>query len=89
MTYRRDIPVAHGVVQTRADFGQPVIDLAPLGSDFATARVEGAQVHPCPPMIDTVTGRACAAFRRDVLDCSHHDSVKCNCDRLMHGAGRQ
>ena len=50
MNDRRDIPVAHGFVQTRADFGQPVIDLAPFGSDFATAGVEGAQVHPCPPI---------------------------------------
>ena len=46
MTYSRDIPAAHGFVQTRADFGQPVIDLAPPGSDFDTAGVEGTHIRP-------------------------------------------
>jgi len=80
MNFGRGIPVAHTFVQTLADFGQPVIDLASLGADFDTDTIEGAHFRP---MIDTKAGNACAHFLRELLDYSHRDSLKCNWDRQI------
>jgi multiple sugar transport system substrate-binding protein len=77
MNFGRGIPVTHTFVQTLADFGQPVIDLAPLGADFDTDTIEDAHFRP---MIDTEAGHACAKFLRELLDYSHRDSLKCNWD---------
>lgn len=80
MNYGPGTPVAHTFVQTLADFGQPVIDLAPRGEDFVVERIEGEQFRP---MIDTEAGRQTAEFLMELRDYAHPESLKCDWDRRM------
>lgn len=80
MNYGRGIPVAHTFMQTLADFGQPIINLSPLGKDFDIDHIAGENFRP---MIDTDAGRACAEYLLELLDYSHRDSLKCNWDRRI------
>ncbi|ETX30380.1 ABC transporter substrate-binding protein [Roseivivax isoporae] len=81
MNFGRGLPVAHSFVQTLADFGQPVIDLAPVvGGDYDVTAIRGTN---CRPMIDTEAGHEAADFLLSLLPYAHRDSLKCNWDRRI------
>ncbi len=80
MNYGRGLPVAHTFAQTMADFGQPVIDLAPLGPDYDVERIEGENLRP---RIDGETGRATADFLMELRDYAHRASLECTWDRRI------
>lgn len=80
MNFGRGTPVAHTFIQTMADFGQPVINLRPLGEEFDAAELEGENYRP---MLDTDTARDVAEYLRTLLDFSHKESLVCNWDRRI------
>ncbi|NNU82131.1 extracellular solute-binding protein [Halovulum dunhuangense] len=80
MNFGRGIPVAHSFVQTMADFGQPVINLKSMGTEFDVGRIRGEQFRP---MIDSPVGRATAEFLLELLAYSHKDSLICDWDRRI------
>jgi len=80
MNYGRGTPVAHTFVQTMTDFGQPVIDLAPVGDDYAIDAIEGERFRP---MIETEAGRRTAEYLLELLDYSHPESLRCDWDRRI------
>ena len=80
MNFGRGTPVAHTFMQTLADFGQPIINLAPLGVDFDLETIEGEHFRP---MIDTPAGIRTAEFLRELLSYAHPDSMRCNWDRRI------
>ena len=80
MNFGRGTPVAHTFIQTLADFGQPVIDLRPLGDDFDVTELTGENFRP---MLHTDAARSTAEFLRELLQFSHPDSMKCNWDRRI------
>ena len=80
MNFGRGTPVAHTFIQTLADFGQPVIDLRPLGDDFDVTELTGENFRP---MLHTDAARNTAEFLRELLQFSHPDSMKCNWDRRI------
>ena len=43
MNFGRGTPVAHSYIQTLADFGQPIINLRPMGDEYDVADIEGEQ----------------------------------------------
>lgn len=80
MNFGRGLPVAHTFVQTMADFGQPVIDLAPLGPDFDVAEIAGENFRP---RIDSDAGRATAEFLMALGGYAHRESLACTWDRRI------
>ena len=59
MNFGRGTPVAHTFIQTMADFGHPVINLASLGPDFDVKNIVGEQFRP---LVDSDAGRRTAEF---------------------------
>ena len=80
MNFGRGTPVAHTFVQTMADFGQPVISLAPLGPDFDVETIEGEQFRPS---IDSKAGRQTAEFLCELLRYSHPESMRSDWDKRI------
>lgn len=80
MNFGRGTPVAHTFIQTLADFGQPIIDLAPLGDEFDVTRIAGANYRP---RLDTEAARRTAEFLLELAEFSHNESMICNWDRRI------
>jgi multiple sugar transport system substrate-binding protein len=80
MNYGRGTPVGHTFMQTLADFGAPVIDLARTVDGFDTDNIVSANARP---MIDTQTGREAAEFLIELLQFSHPKSLQCDWDRRI------
>lgn len=80
MNFGRGTPVAHTYIQTLADFGQPFINLTPLGEDFDLTVIEGENYRP---MLNTDAALAAAEFLLELSDFSHNESMVCNWDRRI------
>ncbi|MYI68391.1 MAG: extracellular solute-binding protein [Boseongicola sp. SB0673_bin_14] len=80
MNYGRGTPVAHTFVQTLADFGQPIINLKPIGDEFDLTEISGENHRP---QLDTDPARLAAEFLLELLGLSHKDSLTCNWDRRI------
>ncbi|MBK5933571.1 carbohydrate ABC transporter substrate-binding protein (CUT1 family) [Rhodovulum imhoffii] len=80
MNFGRGTPVAHTFVQTLADFGQPVINLDPLGVEFNVNEIRGENYRP---LLNTDVARETAEFLLELLAFSHRDSLSCNWDRRI------
>lgn len=79
MNYGRGMPVAHSFMQTKAAFGEPIIDLPAVGSegDFETSELSGKNYRP---LVDTETGHQTAEYLAALRDFAHPDSIRCNWD---------
>jgi multiple sugar transport system substrate-binding protein len=80
MNYGRGTPVAHTFVQTLADFGQPIINLDPLGDEFNVFEIARENYRP---QLHTDAARATADFLLELADYAHRDSLICNWDRRI------
>lgn len=80
MNFGRGTPVAHSFLQTMADFGQPIINLAPLGLDFDVETIEGEQFRP---MIQSEAGQQAAEYLIELLQYAHPGSLRSNWDRRI------
>ena len=80
MNFGRGTPVAHTFIQTLADFGQPIIDLRPIGDDFDVGELAGENFRP---MLNTDAARQTCRFLLDLLHFAHPDSLQCNWDRRI------
>ena len=80
MNYGRGTPIAHTFIQTLADFGQPIINLSPIGDEFNVEDLEGENNRP---MLDTDTAFHTAQYLLDLLQYAHPDSLECNWDRRI------
>ncbi len=80
MNFGRGTPVAHTFVQTLADFGQPIINLTPLGDEFDVTVIEKENYRP---RLDTEAARQTADFLLELLEFSHKESIVCNWDRRI------
>jgi len=80
MNFGRGTPVAHTYLQTLADFGQPVINLNPLGDEFDVTVIEGENYRP---RLDTDAALRTAEFLMDLSAFAHKDSMICNWDRRI------
>lgn len=80
MNFGRGTPMAHTFVQTLADFGQPIINLDPLGDDFNVSEIEKENYRP---QLDTDAARQTAEFLLELAEFSHKDSMTCNWDRRI------
>ena len=80
MNFGRGTPVAHTFIQTLADFGQPVINLDPLGDEFKVDEIEGENYRP---QLDTDAAREAAEFLLELAEFSHKESLNCNWDRRI------
>lgn len=80
MNFGRGTPVAHTFIQTMADFGQPVINLRPMGDEFDVVELSGDHFRP---MIDSAAARDTADYLMELLQFSHPDSMRCNWDRRI------
>ena len=80
MNFGRGTPLAHTFIQTLADFGQPVINLRPIGDEFDVGELEGRNFRP---MLDTEAARQTCNFLLELLRYAHPDSLKCDWDRRI------
>lgn len=80
MNFGRGTPMAHTFIQTLADFGQPIINLDPLGDEFNVSDIEGENYRP---QLHTETAQAAAEFLLELADFSHKESLSCNWDRRI------
>ena len=80
MNFGRGTPVAHSFIQTMADFGQPIINLSPLGDEFDVETIEGEDFRP---MLDADAARQALEYLKELLQFAHPDSMKCNWDRRI------
>ena len=80
MNFGRGTPVAHTFIQTLADFGQPVINLRPIGDEFDVGELAGDNFRP---MLDTEAACQAAEYLLDLLQFAHPDSLNCNWDRRI------
>lgn len=80
MNYGRGTPVAHSFIQTLADFGQPIINLTPLGQDFDLEHIVGDNFRP---QIDTEAGRQTAEYLKALLEFAHPESMSCTWDKRI------
>lgn len=80
MNFGRGTPMAHTFIQTLADFGQPIINLNPLGDGFDVTEINKENYRP---MLDTDAARAAAEFLQEIAEFSHKDSLICNWDRRI------
>lgn len=80
MNYGRGTPVAHTYIQTLADFGQPIINLTPLGDEFELRVIEKENYRPC---LNTEAARMAAEFLLELAEFSHQESMECNWDRRI------
>jgi multiple sugar transport system substrate-binding protein len=80
MNYGPGSPIAHTFMQTMADFGQPVINLPEMGSDFGVDNLHGEHFRP---LIDSAAGYQAAHFMIELSRYAHPDSIGCNWDQRM------
>lgn len=80
MNFGKGTPVAHTFVQTLADFGQPIINLTPLGDEFDLTVIEKDNYRP---MLDTDPARRAAEFLLELSAYAHKESLVCNWDRRI------
>ncbi|MHA7874238.1 extracellular solute-binding protein [Roseivivax sp.] len=80
MNYGRGTPVAHTFVQTLADFGQPIINLTPLGDEFDVAVIQGENYRP---QLLSDAARETAEFLLELAEFCHNESMVCNWDRRI------
>ncbi len=80
MNFGRGTPVAHTFLQTLADFGQPVINLSPLGDGWDVSQINGENYRP---MLDTGAARETAEFLLELAAFAHKDSLLCDWDRRI------
>ncbi len=65
MNFGRGTPVAHTFMQTLADFGQPIINLDPLGDEFNVSNIEKENYRP---QLDTDAARDTAEFLLELAE---------------------
>lgn len=80
MNYGRGTPVAHTFIQTLADFGQPVLDLNRLGTEFDVSTIEKENFRP---RLLTEAARNAAEFLMELTEFAHKESLVCNWDRRI------
>ena len=80
MNFGRGTPVAHTFIQALADFGQPILNLTPLGNEFDVSQIEGENFRP---RLDTEAARQTAEFLLELSEFSHRDSLVCDWDRRI------
>ena len=80
MNYGRGTPVAHTFIQTLADFGQPIINLTPLGDEYDLTVIEKENYRP---KLDTDAAQQAAEFLLELAEFSHNESMICNWDRRI------
>lgn len=80
MNFGRGTPVAHTFVQTLADFGQPIINLDPIGDDFNVTEIEKENYRP---QLLTDAARETAEFLIELGEFAHKDSLICDWDRRI------
>ena len=80
MNYGRGTPVGHTFMHALADFGQPLINLPRVGSDFALHHLSGEHFRP---QIDSEAGHRAAEFLLELLDYAHPHSLECHWDRRI------
>ncbi|MDU8944134.1 extracellular solute-binding protein [Ovoidimarina sediminis] len=80
MNYGRGTPLAHTFIQTLADFGQPIINLTPLGDEFDLNDIASENFRP---QLHTDAARRTAEFLLELLEFSHKESMVCDWDRRI------
>ena len=80
MNFGRGTPVAHSFIQTLADFGQPIINLDPLGDDFNVSMIEKENYRP---RLDSDAAHETAEFLLELGGFAHKESLKCNWDKRI------
>lgn len=80
MNFGRGTPVAHSFIQTLADFGQPIINLDPLGDDFNVSMIEKENYRP---RLDSDAAHETAEFLLELGAFAHKDSLRCNWDKRI------
>jgi multiple sugar transport system substrate-binding protein len=80
MNFKRGTPVAHTFIQTLASFGQPVINLTPVGEEFDLDQLEGENFRPC---LTTDAAKETAEFLLELQGYAHRDSMVCDWDRRI------
>lgn len=80
MNYGPGTPVAHTFIQTLADFGQPIINLCPIGDEYNVEDLEGENNRP---MLDTDVASQTAQYLLDLLQYAHPESLECDWDRRI------
>jgi multiple sugar transport system substrate-binding protein len=82
MNYGRGTPVAHSFIQTKAAFGEPIVNLPTVSADgeFETSELRGEHYRP---LIDTVIAQQTADYLLALRDYAHPDSIRCNWDRRI------
>lgn len=82
MNFGRGTPVAHSYIQTKAAFGEPIINLPAVSADgeFDTSDLHGEHYRP---LVDTEIGHHTADYLRALHDFAHPDSIRCNWDRRI------
>jgi multiple sugar transport system substrate-binding protein len=80
MNFGRGTPVAHSFIQTLADFGQPIINLRPIGEEFDVSEISGENFRP---KLQTDAARDTLEYLKELLQFAHPESMKCNWDRRI------
>lgn len=80
MNFGRGTPVAHTFMQTLADFGQPIINLDPIGDDFNAFEIDKENYRP---LVNTPVAQDAAEFLIELSEFSHKESLTCNWDRRI------
>ncbi len=80
MNFKRGTPVAHTFIQTLASFGQPVINLSPVGEEFDLDQLESENFRPC---LVTDAARETAEFLLELQGYAHRDSMVCDWERRI------
>ncbi len=80
MNFKRGTPVAHTYLQTLASFGQPVINLKPVGDEYDLQQLSGENFRPC---LNTDAARDTAEFLLELQRHAHPESMICDWDRRI------
>ena len=82
MNYGRGTPVAHTFMQTKAAFGEPIVNLPRIGGelDFDLSDLRPEHYRP---LIDTPIGRETAEFLLELRGFAHPQSLQCNWDKRI------
>lgn len=80
MNFGRGTPTAHTFIQTLADFGQPIINLDPLGDEFNVAEINKENYRP---QLNTHAAQDTAEFLLELAEFSHKSSLSCDWDQRI------
>jgi len=82
MNYGRGTPVAHTFMQTKAAFGEPIVNLPRIGGelDFDLSDLKPDHYRP---LIDTPIGRETIEFLLELRAFAHPQSLQCNWDKRI------